>query len=365
MRQKTYKKRVLPIILSLVTFAPIAFSVQISAQNAIRDRLVQDSQTPNTTKTAKVTKASSSKSVSQTKKTKTSDANSNSKTYSPSILATQIALAKVGISTGSLDGFFGKQTHQGLRAFQSNSKLLETGELDKATKIKLQVPIQPTFKKYTISAEDLARLQTPAKTWLEKSELKQLDYNNLLELVAEKSYSHPNLIKRLNPKINWQSDVKAGTIVQVPDVKFPATRDKIANIKISLSEKTLRAFSANDKLIAQFPCSIAKKVEKRPVGELKVVTVAENPNYTFDPENFPESAEAQKLGKKLILPAGANNPVGAIWIGLNVAGYGIHGTPAPEEVGRTESHGCFRMTNWDVQQLYKIIKIGTPVTVEP
>ena len=122
---------------------------------------------------------------------------------------------------------------------------------------------------------------------------------------------------------------------------------------------------ANDRIIARFPVSIARNVEKRPVGELHVTVVIPNPNYTFDPAVFPESAEAASLGRKLIIPPGPNNPVGVAWIGLNRPGYGIHGTPDPEHVGRTESHGCFRLANWDAVTLLKLVRSRTPVVVEP
>jgi lipoprotein-anchoring transpeptidase ErfK/SrfK len=95
-----------------------------------------------------------------------------------------------------------------------------------------------------------------------------------------------------------------------------------------------------------------------------VAAVAHNPNYTFDPDIFPESAEARGLGRKLVLPPGPNNPVGTAWVGLDRAGYGIHGTPRPEEVGRTESHGCFRLANWNAELLARLVSIGTPVLVE-
>ena len=89
------------------------------------------------------------------------------------------------------------------------------------------------------------------------------------------------------------------------------------------------------------------------------------PACNFDPEVFPESPEAQKLGRKLILQPGPNNPVGVAWIGLDKPGYGIHGTPSPEQVGRTESHGCFRLANWNAEHLIKLVSVGTPVLVEP
>ena len=98
---------------------------------------------------------------------------------------------------------------------------------------------------------------------------------------------------------------------------------------------------------------------------MHVVAVAPNPNYTFDPEVFPEVPEAQELGRKLILQPGPNNPVGTVWISLDKPGYGIHGTPKPEDVGRTESHGCFRLANWNAEFLLKLVWVGMPVRVQP
>jgi lipoprotein-anchoring transpeptidase ErfK/SrfK len=208
-------------------------------------------------------------------------------------------------------------------------------------------------------------LQPLSKTWTGKSQQTALDYETILELVAEKSHAHPALIKQLNPAAGW-TNVTAGTTLQVPDVTLDEPPGKAAFARISLSEKILEAFDTDSNLLVHFPCSIAQKVEKRPVGELHVAVVAPNPNYTFDPQLFPESVEAKDAPDvKLILPPGPNNPVGAVWIGLDKTGYGMHGTPRPEDVGRTESHGCFRLANWNAELLLKIVWIGMPVYVEP
>jgi lipoprotein-anchoring transpeptidase ErfK/SrfK len=92
--------------------------------------------------------------------------------------------------------------------------------------------------------------------------------------------------------------------------------------------------------------------------------VAPHPNYTFDPANFPESARAQEIGRKLILPPGPRNPVGVYWVSLSLPGYGIHGTPHPETIGNMESHGCFRLCNWDAQALGESLILGTPVYLD-
>jgi lipoprotein-anchoring transpeptidase ErfK/SrfK len=153
--------------------------------------------------------------------------------------------------------------------------------------------------------------------------------------------------------------------LHIPDLDYPAASNKAAFAVIHLADKFLEAFDTETNLLAHFPCSIAANVEKRPVGELHVAVVAPNPNYTFDPDLFPESPEARQLKMKLVLPPGPNNPVGVAWIGLDKTGYGIHGTPVPEQVGRTESHGCFRLANWDAEYLSKLVWLGMPVLVEP
>jgi lipoprotein-anchoring transpeptidase ErfK/SrfK len=221
----------------------------------------------------------------------------------------------------------------------------------------------PALITVKVSEEDLARLQPLGKTWLAKSEQNRLDYETILELMAETHQAHPNLVRRINPGVDWEN-VVAGTEVIVPNAEFPKEAKKAAFVRILLGQRVLEAFDENTNLVAHFPCSIAQLMEKRPVGELRVDVVAPNPNYTFNPDVFPESPEARELNRKLILQPGPNNPVGVAWIGLDRPGYGIHGTPRPEDVGRTESHGCFRLANWNAEFLLRLITVGTPVLVE-
>ena len=277
------------------------------------------------------------------------------------VLEAQLALDRQGISSGSIDGQFGAQTRAALRAFQQRQGLPASGELDLPTRQGLALTA-PACTTYTVSTADLARLQPLSSTWLGKSQQSALEYETILELAAEKGHAHPNLIRRLNPGLNW-ARVSAGAVLQLPDTTRPESPDKAAYATIRLAEKVLEAFDANSRLVAHFPCSIAQRIEKRPVGALHVSVIAPNPNYTFNPEIFPESAEAQQLKTRLVLPPGPNNPVGAVWIGLDKPGYGIHGTPSPEQVGRTESHGCFRLANWNVEYLAKLLWVGMPVYV--
>jgi lipoprotein-anchoring transpeptidase ErfK/SrfK len=278
-------------------------------------------------------------------------------------LEAQIALARMAISAGPIDGLVGAQTRAALRAFQMDNDLTMTGDLDAATKETLTIA-EPVFTNYVVTPMDLKRLHPLPPTWLEKSEQEALDYETILELVAEKNQASHNLIKSLNPSVNW-TNVSPFTSLKVPNVARPAPKRRAAFIRIALAAKMLEAFDSETNLLAHFPCSIAARVEKRPVGQLTVVTGAENPNYTFDPAVFPESEEARQIDHKLIIPPGPNNPVGAAWITLDKPGYGIHGTPRPDQVGRTESHGCFRLANWNAEYLLKLVSAGTPVYVDP
>jgi lipoprotein-anchoring transpeptidase ErfK/SrfK len=279
------------------------------------------------------------------------------------VVEAQIALARRGISPGSIDAAIGSQTRAALTVFQEMAKVPLTGKLDDDTRSKLALD-GPILTNYTVTTNDLARLQPLGKTWLAKSQQTALDYETELELVAEMGHSHPLLIRVLNPIVNW-SNLTAGTVLKIPEVNYPAPTNQAAFVVIHLSGKTLEAFDDQTNLLAHFPCSIAAKDEKRPVGELHVTVVIPHPNYTADPELFPESPELQAIGRKLILPPGPNNPVGVAWIGLDRTGYGIHGTPIPEQVGRTESHGCFRLANWDAEYLAKLVWTGMPVLVKP
>lgn len=279
------------------------------------------------------------------------------------VFETQVALARQAISPGSLDGVIGSQTRAAILAFERKAGLPETADLNTNTRARLLLNA-PALATYVVTSNDLARLQPLNNTWFGKSQQTALEYETILELVAEKGRASPNLIRRLNRAIDW-TNVVAGTEVQIPDVSYPEPRERAGFAVISLGEKKLEAFDANTNLLAHFPCSIAARVEKRPAGELHVSAIAPNPDYTFNPEVFPESPEAQRLKTKLILPPGPNNPVGTAWISLDKPGYGMHGTPGPEQVGRTESHGCFRLANWNAEYLLKLVWIGMPVYVEP
>lgn len=275
----------------------------------------------------------------------------------------QIALARRGFSSGPIDGIPGAQTEAALRAFQKSARLPVTGQLDTATCAGL-VLNAPPFEQIALSVADFAALQPLSRTWLAKSQQTALGYESALEWAAERSRAHPALIRQLNPDIDW-GRVLPGARFTVPAIARVTLPVKAAQLHVRLAAHVLQALDDHGKIIAHFPVSIARRVEKRPEGELRVTVVIPEPDYTFDPEVFPESDEGRELGRRLRLPPGPNNPVGVAWIGLDRPGYGIHGTPTPGHVGRTESHGCFRLANWDALTLIDLAWVGLPVVVDP
>jgi lipoprotein-anchoring transpeptidase ErfK/SrfK len=275
----------------------------------------------------------------------------------------QVELARRGFSGGAIDGIRGPQSAGALKAFQQREALPATGELDAATR-EILVLNEPAIAPAALSAEELAALRPVPATWLEKSRQPGLPHATALELAAERHHASTTFLRRLNPKLDWDA-VTAETSFLAPAVQRIERPGAAARILIRLEERALDVVDAGGRIIAHCPVSIARKVEKRPLGELHVTVAVRNPNYTFDPEVFPEVPEAKELGRKLIIPPGPNNPVGVAWIGLDLPGYGLHGTPDPEKVGRTESHGCFRLANWDAQFLFSLAWVGLPVTVEP
>ena len=278
-------------------------------------------------------------------------------------LEAQIALARIGFSSGPIDGIGGAQSAAALRAFQRREHLLPTGQLDAATRDRLVLASSPLVQ-YSLGPEDFAHLQPVSPTWLGKSRQTALDYETVLERVAELAHAHPAFVRRMNPGVDWDRPMP-GTPITVPDVNLVEITGPAVRLRIYLGDHVLEACNAAGETIAHFPVSIARRVEKRPVGELRVTVAIPNPDYTFDPALFSESEEARTLDRKLWIPPGPNNPVGVAWIGLDLPGYGIHGTPTPEHVGRTESHGCFRLANWDARTLLGMVWVGMPVTVEP
>ena len=279
------------------------------------------------------------------------------------LFAIQTRLDREHFSGGGIDGRWGSKSEKALAAWQKKNKKPVTGHVDAALVAELG-DTNGVLTATTVAAADHAALTPHPASWLERAALERMGYASIEEMLAEKFHVYRATLRRLNPDLPWP-DPPAGTVVAVPAVKSKPL-PPLSKIEIRLAEKTLRAYDTNGLLVAQFPCSIAADQTKRPVGEtLRVKVWAENPEYTFDPALFSEDPAAAAIGKKLRIPPGPNNPVGLAWIGLDRPGYGIHGTPSPEDISKTESHGCFRMTNWDAQKLVRAVRADLPVIVLP
>jgi lipoprotein-anchoring transpeptidase ErfK/SrfK len=278
-------------------------------------------------------------------------------------LELQIALARSGFSPGSIDGAMGLQTRQALTAYQRAHGLPPTSDGDEAHPSQLLIR-DPVFAFIELTAADFRRIDAPPMSWRERGQRSRMAYHSILEMVAEKSQSDPDLIAELNPGIDW-SALQPGTRIRVPHIPAFIPDHPAEHLRISLSERSLQAIDPTGRVIFHAPVSIARRVDKRPSGELKVAVRVEDPNYTFNPAILSGTAAREGITEKFIIQPGPNNPVGSIWIGLNLPSYGIHGTPEPEQVGRTESSGCFRLANWNAERLIHIVHDGMSVYVEP
>lgn len=281
------------------------------------------------------------------------------------ILAVQIKLARAGFSTGCIDGTWGRRTAAALATKRACAGLppmageggvkaaiaAEAGDLSPAA-------VSALFRTETVTAADIAALVRIPKSPAAKARLPGMGYESILEMFAERGRCSKILLRRLNPRLRWP-DPPPGTRVIVPDV-HPAHDGALAvSLRISISRREITAFDATGRMIAYMPCSIAAdKAKILPAGELTVTSLVPNPDYTYD--GTMDGASAGKL----VFPPGPNSPVGTAWIGLSRKGFGMHGTPRPERIGGAESHGCFRLTNWDAERLLAVCAVGTPVAVE-
>ena len=275
------------------------------------------------------------------------------------VLALQVLLDRQNISCNCIDGVWGTRSEIALLTWQMINGQPTTGVPTAEILEILSRDAPDVLTHYTVTAKDHADLGPFPEAWEERARLTAMSYTTILEMVAERGHASERLIQRLNPEAAWPNP-RPGTVLVVPNCS-PAAKVKAASVRISLARTEVTVFNADGKLAALFPCSIARDQAKRPVGDLTVKTVALNPTYTYDPQLFfPGSANTSKL----IIPAGPNNPVGTAWISLSLQGYGIHGTPFPENIGRAESKGCFRLANWNADKLARMVSIGTPIEIE-
>ena len=249
----------------------------------------------------------------------------------------------------------GGNTLRAIKAFQRAKTMEPDGKLSDELVQKLRSNYSgELLQRYTITAKDVAGPFVDVPSDMEaQAELDGLGYENPAEALAEKFHMAQSFLQALNPGAEFAVPGTENTVIVPRKNKIEG---KVQRIEVDKATATLRAFSADGTLVATYPATIGSAVFPSPDGAMEVTAVAAAPTYHFNPEGRNWGPD-----KKLTIAAGPNNPVGGTWIDLSKDGYGIHGTPDPKLIGKTSSHGCVRLTNWDAAELAKAVSKGTQV----
>jgi lipoprotein-anchoring transpeptidase ErfK/SrfK len=273
------------------------------------------------------------------------------------MIRVQVLLDRARFSPGVIDGRYGENVRQAIAAFEKANGLPVDGRLDQAVWDRLsQADAGPALVEYVITEKDVAGPWTPEipDDFEAMAKLDRLGYRGPSEALAERFHMDEDLLESLNPGVDF---TKAGTRIMVAAPGSDRLQGQVARIVVDKSEKAVKAFDASGALLAFYPATIGSEELPSPQGALKVRAVAPAPTYTYDPEKLSFGGAERKL----TIAAGPNNPVGSTWIDLDKEGYGIHGAPEPAQIGKTASHGCVRLTNWDAAELGRAVKPGVPV----
>jgi len=299
------------------------------------------------------------------------------------MLPAQLALDRLGYSPGVLDGKANPQFEMALKGFQQANELAGNGTLDTATQAALvKANAGPPTRLVRIPATFAGQTFFPdlPKDAAAQAKLPSLGYRNLMEALAERFHTTPETLVALNsPK----TQIGAGKVIVVPnlpDQPLPgselaergwdktlislgvaANQPEVDSILVDKSEGWLRALDDEAAIIAQFPVTTGSSHDPLPIGNWTIKGVARNPEFHYNPELFWDVSDSKA---KQLLPPGPNSPVGVVWIDLSKPHYGIHGTGEPATIGRAESHGCVRLTNWDAARVAGMVRPGTKVVFQ-
>jgi lipoprotein-anchoring transpeptidase ErfK/SrfK len=269
------------------------------------------------------------------------------------IVRLQVLLDRAGSSPGVIDGLSGENVDKAVAGFEAMNNLPVDGMLDPEVASRLEGNA-PVVESYVVSPEDAAGLvEKIPEDYGEKAKMQSLGYTSVAEKLSERFHMGIDLVHALNPA----SQFAPGDTVWVVN-PGPPRDGKVKRIEVDRKTGQVLAYAADGSLLAVYPATIGSEDNPAPSGKHKVKGVARMPVYRYDPKrNFKQG----KNNKVLTIPKGPNGPVGTVWIDLTEPTYGIHGTPEPKLIDKVGSHGCVRLTNWDVEELASMVKPGVMV----
>ena len=276
----------------------------------------------------------------------------------PQALEAQVLLERAWFSPGEIDGEWGSKSRKAVSGFQLARGLTVSGELDDATWTELRKDGAPALVAYTITEADVAGPFAPTPSgMMAKSKMKAIPFQSAAEALGEKFHASPKLLAALNPGVPLDA---AGGAIRVPNVQDIAAMPAAAKIEVDKSDAALRLLDASGKAYAQFPITSGTAKFPLPIGDWTIESITADPWYNYDPALI---VTARKGDRKAKLPPGPNGPVGTMWMALSKPHYGIHGTPEPGLIGRTQSSGCVRLTNWSATAVAAASSVGLVVSM--